>query len=267
MMKSYGIPGTGRDEPFVREFAPVDIIDLPDATSFRARFLEQGIPVVIRGFLRSWPAFGRWSPAYFAHRFGRSEVEVMTGIRQNRPEDASPYRQRLRMTMGELVDTFARDAGAGDIYLVAQNQMLRQPAFDELWHDLAPDAEWFDAKFVRTHISLWMGPKGSVTPFHYDLQNALLAQVFGSKSVIVAAPEESGKLYPGNGGYSRVDPENPDFEAFPLFRTTVLRHARIDPGDALFLPFGWWHHVHALTDSISLTLACFPCSGVERVRT
>jgi hypothetical protein len=245
------------DETLTRQLAPVDIIDLPDALSFRLKFFERGKPVMIRGFLRSWPALGRWSPAYFADRFGGCELEVMTAIGQNRPEDASPYRRRARMTMRELVDAFARDAGAGDIYLVAQNQLLRRPGFEELWLDLEPPSDWFDFTTIRTHISLWMGPKGSITPLHHDLQNALLAQVFGSKSVIVAAPEESAKLYPGNRGYSRIDPERPCFEAFPLFRTANLWHATINPGDALFLPYGWWHHVRALTDSISLTIACF----------
>jgi hypothetical protein len=134
--------------------------------------------------------------------------------------------------MRELVEAFRKDEGAGDIYLVAQNQLLRHVAFQMLWEDMVFDPEWFDVEKARTHTSLWMGPRGSITPFHYDLQNALLAQVFGTKSIILAAPEETEMLYPGSGGYSRIDPENPDVETFPL----------------------------ALTDSISLTLAGFPVS-------
>jgi hypothetical protein len=235
----------------------VDAMGSHDAMLFRTEFFERGRPVLLRGFIRSWPAFGRWSPADFAYRFGSAEVEAMTGIRQNQPEDTTPYRQCTCMTMADLVRAFTEDEGAGDIYLVAQNQFLRRPAFEALWQDMPLDPDWFDTKTARTHIALWMGPRGSITPFHYDLQNALLAQVFGAKSIILAPPEETEKLYCGNGGYSQVDPEHPDLETFPAFRTANLWHAMIEPGDALFLPFGWWHHVRALTDSISLTLACF----------
>jgi hypothetical protein len=47
---------------------------------------------------------------------------------------------------------------------------------------------------------------------------------------------------------SMVNLEAPDFDRYPRFRH-ALQHvqvAELEPGDALFIPFAWWHHVESL---------------------
>lgn len=236
--------------------ARIDAIEKPSAAEFQSHYFELGKPVLLRGFLKTWPAFGAWSPAAFAERFGDIEVEVMYALSKNSPQDPTPYRQRRWMLMAELAARVGNDHGQEDVYLVAQNQLLRRPAFASLWHDMYFDPSWFTAS-ARERVSLWMGPPGVVTPLHYDLQNALLAQAYGSKLVTFASPTNTPWLYNEKGGYASVDPERPDFGRYPLFRNATLLTAIIEPGDALFLPFGWWHHVRSLTASISLSISNF----------
>ena len=46
-----------------------------------------------------------------------------------------------------------------------------------------------------------------------------------------------------------VSLKSPDLARFPRF-AEALRHsqqAELEPGDALYIPYGWWHHVESLT--------------------
>ena len=44
--------------------------------------------------------------------------------------------------------------------------------------------------------------------------------------------------------FSKIqDPENPDFEKFPLFRGVPSQRVVLTAGQALYLPAGWFHHV------------------------
>merc|ERR1712070_563746 len=50
-----------------------------------------------------------------------------------------------------------------------------------------------------------------------------------------------------------VDLGNPDLQRFPKVVDAHFIEALVGPGDVLFLPRFWWHHVHALPgDNVSL---------------
>lgn len=40
-----------------------------------------------------------------------------------------------------------------------------------------------------------------------------------------------------------IDPLQPDFNKYPLYRNASPIHVRVNAGDALFLPSLWYHHV------------------------
>ena len=54
--------------------------------------------------------------------------------------------------------------------------------------------------------------------------------------------------------YSSVDPERTDY---PAPRQFTFKRIVLEPGEALFIPAGWWHHVRALDVSISLAVNHF----------
>jgi ribosomal protein L16 Arg81 hydroxylase len=69
-------------------------------------------------------------------------------------------------------------------------------------------------------------------------------------------PEQIFNLYPGPleptpGGQaiSLVEFANPDFDRFPRFREALAagQVAEVEPGDAVFIPSMWWHHIEALS--------------------
>jgi hypothetical protein len=213
--------------------------------TFLSRYYAANEPILLEGFVRNWPAIKKWSPGYFAEQFGDVELDV--------------YRDghRRSMRIRDFVDVMQRQPEAGEPYLVAQYRPLPQSELAALSQDLRFDSAFFDAGDDQAVFGLWMGPANTLTPLHYDQKNVLLAQLYGRKRVKLISPLATDRLYCRKRGYSEVDPDKPDFNRFPLFERVTVSTIELEAGDALFLPFGWWHHVRSLSPSISLSLNNF----------
>jgi Cupin-like domain len=101
---------------------------------------------------------------------------------------------------------------------------------------------------------LMIGTRGAQVGLHYDFlrSHAYLAQVIGTKRCLLFSPEDSAALYKGD-----VNPDAPDFDKFPLLRTATAHECTLEPGDLLFIPSRWWHHVVALDKSITVNYNFF----------
>ena len=103
--------------------------------------------------------------------------------------------------------------------------------------------------------SIWIGNR-TIASCHYDSPNNIACCVVGKRRFTLFPPEQVFNLYPGPleptpGGQaiSLVDLANPDFEKFPRFRAALDAglFAEVGPGDAVFIPSMWWHHVQGLS--------------------
>lgn len=112
------------------------------------------------------------------------------------------------------------------------------------------------------HSMLWLGPRNTVSPLHYDPLDNLLMQIVGKKRVLLYPPDKSNASdnnpwhYAGFNGNqyntSDVDVEHPNLEKHPNFQTAPTPfECVIGPGDVLFIPAKWWHHVRSLSWSAS----------------
>lgn len=219
------------------------------AAQFYAEHYAGWRPVVVPGFAADWPA-RRWTPEGLAARFGSVEVAV-TDDRERDPDyDMNTPRHTRRVSLAAFVERIRAVGTSNDCYMVAQNRVLEDPAMAPLMRDVPFDAAWFRPDRWRGCSALWLGPAGTVTPLHHDTCNIMFVQLYGRKRITLASPLETTLLDGARSMYAAVDPEG-DAGAV-RFRQVVL-----DPGDAVFLPVGWWHHVRALDVSISLALTNF----------
>jgi len=115
--------------------------------------------------------------------------------------------------------------------------------------DYCQGAHWSNTR-------LWISAPGTLTPLHHDLAENIFLQLVGRKRFLLYPPAASPWLYSypfasALPNYSRVDPENIDEQRFPLSRAVSPIEVVLEPGEALYLPSRWWHHVRTLDVSVS----------------
>lgn len=102
---------------------------------------------------------------------------------------------------------------------------------------------------------VWIGNQ-TVVPAHFDHSDNLACVLSGSRTFTLFPPEQAVNLYigplqsaPTGAPVSLVDMLNPDFARFPRYAKALeaAQQATLEPGDVLFLPALWWHHVQART--------------------
>lgn len=173
-------------------------------------------------------------------------------------------------------DSSEGSEGACDVGYMAQHHLLEQ--LPSLLEDIEVPAVCAVADGV-SKINAWLGTRGTVSPCHYDSYDNVFVQVAGVKRMRIYPTSQSKFLYRCRGGWkgqrawpspeeqaaaaatggggkgtiSAVDVEAPDLERFPRFAEARGFDVTLHPGDALYLPARCWHHVRAITTSISLS--------------
>ena len=107
---------------------------------------------------------------------------------------------------------------------------------------------------------LLVGQAGQSTPCHYDEQDNLFCELSGHKRIVMAAPDQFSALYPfpvhhASDRQSQLDIFDPliDAHQFPNFSGLQAVQGTVGPGDVLFIPSYWWHHISSLDETVSVT--------------
>lgn len=138
-------------------------------------------------------------------------------------------------------------------YYIASNIIATHlPGFSDtnaisIPRNMHPDA-------MPERVSIWIGGATTAT-CHFDALDNIACCAAGKRRFTLFPPDQISNLYPGPleptpGGQviSLVDFKNPDLQKFPRFNDALLsaQVAELDPGDALYIPSMWWHHVESL---------------------
>ena len=231
----------------------LDTLDAPDPAFFYRHYHDANRPAKLNGLIDHWPALTRWSLDHFAARAGDAVVEAQVEREGDPDYELAKDDHRRRLRFGELIDWLRKDEASNDIYLTAYNSGTNAAALAALWKDMAPialleprDRDGF----------FWLGPRGTLTPWHHDLTNNLLVQVIGRKRVRMAPPWAFARMKNSRHCFSDWGNEalpagKGDAQVPPVLETVI------GPGEAIFLPVGWWHQVEALDLSASMSFTSF----------
>jgi hypothetical protein len=232
-----------------------------DGALFRSEITAEYRPAILRGAVRDWPAVGQ----------GRKSAEAfcayLAAFDNGQPVDVirMPPSAHGRIFYNEALDgfNFTRDRGA--ISSVVRS-LAREARFEKptaVVVQSAPIAECVPG-FARENVlpildasiapRIWFG-NSVVTPAHFDESHNVACVVAGRRRFTLFPPEQIANLYIGPLGFaptgtpiSLVDFRKPDAGKFPRFSEAMANAwtADLEPGDAIFIPALWWHHVESL---------------------
>ncbi|MBB6427954.1 cupin-like domain-containing protein [Sphingopyxis sp. JAI128] len=240
----------------------LDTLERPDPDHFYRHYYEANRPAKIAGLVERWPALARWSLDHFARVSGDAIVEAQVERESDPDYELAKDDHRRLVRFVDLIDWLRKDEASNDIYLTAYNSGANAAALAPLWDDMAP-IDLLDGTRTRDGF-FWLGPKGTLTPWHHDLTNNLLVQVVGRKRVRMAPPWAFARMRNSRHCFSDwgndVLPAGTGDTGTPPVLETI-----IGPGEAIFLPVGWWHQVEALDLSASMSFTSFrrPNAHVE----
>lgn len=239
------------------ERAGVERRTTPSADEFFRDYWAAHRPVVLTDATARWPALRKWTPAYFRRRFGGETIEITANREADPFYDMNFRAHRRRMRMDRFIDRVLAAGTSNDLYMVSNNHTMRRPRFRALLDDIKPPRDLFEP-LTPGATSLWIGPAGTVTPLHHDTTNILFAQIHGRKRVELVSPQETALLLdPVHGFYSPVDLDGLAAAPHPALQQLLVKQVVLAPGDALYIPAGWWHRVTSLDVSISFSLLGF----------
>ena len=234
-----------------------------DRARFEAEILPGNAPVILRGVAKDWPAVAKGRESALAL------AQYLASLDNGRPVDALMTRPE------EGARLFFDDTMTGFNYVRTKvpvshvlEQILRYAQFERapaVVVQSAPIAVCMP-EFKPDHVlpllddsvepRAWVGT-ATVTPAHFDESHNIAVCVAGRRRFTVFPPEQVANLYvgpldhaPAGRPISVVDFLKPDFDAFPKFRE-ALAHAQVaelEPGDAIYMPPLWWHHVESLAE-------------------
>ncbi|MEO0453160.1 MAG: cupin-like domain-containing protein [Verrucomicrobiota bacterium] len=238
---------------------PVPVVDGISRDEFQKTYMDSRTPVVLKELASEWPATKKWTPEFWQEKHGDKEVPVYDASFA-KPGDkymSSVNRMPLKDYVSEVVST------ERDLRMFLYNIMGKAP---ELYDDvILPDlADGFSKQFVF----MFFGCKGSVTPIHIDIDmsHVFHTQFHGEKRCLLFSPEQNKNLY--RHPYtvrSYVDPANPDYEKYPRLKEAEGYEVILKPGETLFIPCGWWHHMIYIEGGWAVSLRCTAKEASKRL--
>jgi histone arginine demethylase JMJD6 len=213
-------------------------------------------PVILTDATRNWRARS-WTLESLATAAGHCLIEYREG--------------RGKVRFGDLIEQIATSSSDAPVPYGRNIHVFRD--LPEVADDIRPRIEYCvpDWKSSRLLPRDWLFENGLEELFiggcgvrfpclHVDYwgMDAYLSQLVGVKDVLVFSPADTPYLYTTaeNPLVSSInDFDNPDLDRFPLYRRATPIRFRLQPGETLFCPNGWWHTTSMPGPSVTLVTA------------
>ncbi|XP_072050886.1 hypoxia-inducible factor 1-alpha inhibitor-like [Amphiura filiformis] len=262
-----------RTYPFATEPIPKLSISDPEIN----RYIAETRPVIITDSKLVEPAL-KWNLDFLHENLGSSTFNVLVSKNEKfmyydtrKVQRTKGFHSDVKFEEMKFDDFVKRLHRASDIE--GDNVYLQQALNDTVGKKIVDDFVKFNWSWVTdqqkrhgwgplTSNLLLIAPPGSITPAHYDEQENFFAQVGGQKRILLFSPDQFGKMYPypvdhPHDRQSQVNFDDPDYERFPKFKEVKALEGFINPGEVLYIPMYWWHHIESNPNGKETTSVTF----------
>ena len=219
---------------------------------------ERRVPIILRGAVSNQQAILRWKDWDYLEIAADPNTLCHAEVGGNYTES-----ERIDIHFGDYVaylrlfeERYGRSGESNpppeSLVYLAQNDIIPDLLSDMTIPSFCQEL----GEGQQYSIMMWIGPYGCLSPLHFDpLDNALM-QFVGSKRVLLYPPDTH--LWAGTKGHqsntSPFNPEEPhDVAEYPMLdNLPAAMDGVLSPGDVLFIPKKWWHHIRTIETSISV---------------
>lgn len=231
------------------------------AEEFQRTIVPAAQPVIFRGLVSDWPvvrAAARSDEALFEHLLGFDQQTIVTTL-IGEPEANGRFFYDADLTGFNFHSGGARLKKSFD-FLLEQRSTPRPPALAVQSIPADTHLPGFRAENQVSLLDpsieprLWIGNRVIIAA-HQDPYENLACVVAGRRRFTLFPPGSVGDLYigpfertPGGPPISMVSFDDPDPALHPRFAEAMTSAlvGELGPGDALYIPYLWWHHVRSL---------------------
>lgn len=230
-----------------------------DAARFAA-IRAQGRPLVLRALAADWPAVAAARENDEAIVIYLTREPTARSVRAI----AAPPGEKGRFFYNRDLTGFNFQSANGrlDLFLadlLRAKDLADVPAMAVQSEDLAEILPRFAAENTLPLLPgvsprIWIGNRIRVAP-HYDVKENVAVCAAGRRRFTLFPPGQIANLYPGpleqtpaGTPVSMVDQHAPDLARYPRYAEAWAssRQATLEPGDAIYIPYCWWHGVESL---------------------
>lgn len=224
----------------------------PDVNDFLRDYVEPSRPTILQGLTTDWNIRRTWTIEGLANRFGERNIVVARAPGGALAQDERTGIPSCTMRFGEFIEMLRAERHP-ELYVTASLERF----FPELRDELDVPAYCRDAQWRRSRM--FLGAPNTISPLHRDLAHNLFVQLTGRKRFLLYHRADTPWLYShsffsGIPNFSRFNPFAPDWKSFPHARDVEPIDITLEEGDVLFLPSLWWHCVHGLDLSLSVSI-------------
>lgn len=241
---------------------PVDRVSNINPEDFKKNYYEAMKPLVITDLAKEWPAYTKWNWQYFKELVGNVRVALYNNVKSDAYtpiNTADDYK-----TFGDYVDMIEKGPAAWRIFLFNIFDYAPQLKKDFTW------PEHLMKGFVKKYPMLFTGGASSITHMHFDidLSHIIHTQFAGRKRVLLFEYSEKNKLYRkpfevlslADFSHYADDNSKVDYEKFPALKYANGYDVVLNPGDTLFMPATYWHHMEYIDSGFAMSLRALQSS-------